>query len=92
MPKKADRKEIFKVHLRGKPVVSSVDPDELAARTKGFSSAQIASICNRAALTAVRRAVKAKNNPKKKTAPVTLTHEDIDKAIEQVAATKELTQ
>lgn len=87
LPTKSDRKEIFKVHLRGKPVVSSVDQDELAARTKGFSNAQIASICNRAALTAVRRAVKATNNPKKKAPPVTLTRKDIDKAIEQVAVT-----
>lgn len=92
LPQKTDRKEIFKVHLRGKPVVSSVDQDELASRTDGFSCAQIAAICNRAALMAVRRAVKAADNAKGKASPVALTRKDIDKAVEQVAATKELTQ
>lgn len=91
-PQKADRREVFKVHLRNKPIAASVNPDDLADCTKGFSSAEIASVCNRAALTAVRRAVKKAGRDKKKAPSITLTGEDIQTAIEQVAATKELTQ
>ncbi len=90
LPEKADRKEILKVHLRGKPVASAMDLDQMAVCTKGFSSAEIASICNRAALTAVRRAVKSSYSAKENPPPVALTREDIDKAIEEVAVAKGL--
>ena len=52
-----ERREIFEVHLRGKPVARNVKISDLAARSEGFSGAQIASVCNLAALRAVRRAV-----------------------------------
>jgi transitional endoplasmic reticulum ATPase len=55
----ADRQEIFAVHLRGKPLAKGVDAQKLAARTEGCSGAEIAAVCNRAALAAVRRAVAA---------------------------------
>ncbi len=53
----AERREIFAVHLRGKPVAPNVTIPGLAARSGGFSGAQIASVCNLAAFRAVRRAV-----------------------------------
>jgi transitional endoplasmic reticulum ATPase len=56
-PEEPERREIFEVHLRGKPVARTVKISELAARSQGFSGAQIASVCNLAALRAVRRAV-----------------------------------
>jgi transitional endoplasmic reticulum ATPase len=56
-PEEPERREIFEVHLRGKPVARTVRISELAARSEGFSGAQIASVCNLAALRAVRRAV-----------------------------------
>jgi transitional endoplasmic reticulum ATPase len=92
MPEKNDRKEIFKVHLSGKPVAMSVDQEDLAVHTEGFSGAQIAAICNRAALMAVRRAVKTEQNPRKKPPSLTVTRADIDKALEEIAVTKALTQ
>ena len=52
-----ERREIFEVHLRGKPVARNVKISDLAAKSEGFSGAQIASVCNLAALRAVRRAV-----------------------------------
>jgi transitional endoplasmic reticulum ATPase len=52
-----DRREIFAVHLKGKPLAPGIHIEELAARTEGLSGAEIASICNKAALAAVRRAV-----------------------------------
>jgi transitional endoplasmic reticulum ATPase len=90
LPEKTDREAIFKVHLRGKPVEAAVDQEELAARTGGFSSAEIASICNRAALTAVRRAVKAAEEAKENASRPAITREDLESAVEEVAAAKEL--
>jgi len=58
-----ERREIFEVHLRGKPLARNVRISELAARSGGFSGAQIASVCNRAALRAVRRAVALAEGP-----------------------------
>ena len=55
----ADRREIFAVHLKGKPLAKGITAKELAARTEGLSGAEIASVCNKAALAAVRRAVAA---------------------------------
>ena len=55
----ADRREIFAVHLRGKPLAKGITAKELAARTEGLSGAEIAWVCNKAALAAVRRAVAA---------------------------------
>jgi len=52
-----ERREIFAVHLRGKPTAPDVDFGGLAERTNGCSGAQIASICRLAALRAIRRAV-----------------------------------
>ena len=52
-----ERREIFEVHLRGKPVARNVKISDLAAKSEGLSGAQIASVCNLAALRAVRRAV-----------------------------------
>jgi transitional endoplasmic reticulum ATPase len=59
LPDEPERLEIFEVHLRGKPVAPGVKISGLAAGTQGFSGAQIASVCNLAALRAVRRAVEA---------------------------------
>jgi len=52
-----ERWEIFEVHLRGKPMARNIKVSALAAKTKDFSGAHIASVCNLAALRAVRRAV-----------------------------------
>ena len=54
LPDLNDRKEIFEVHLRNVKVDSSVDVDFLARQTPGFSGADIANVCNEAALIAAR--------------------------------------
>jgi hypothetical protein len=54
IPDVNDRKEIFLVHLRPLKIDDSVDVDLLARRTPGFSGADIANICNEAALIAAR--------------------------------------
>lgn len=55
----ADRREIFAVHLKGKPLAKGVSAKQLAAKSEGLSGAEIAGVCNQAALAAVRRAVAA---------------------------------
>lgn len=55
MPDLNERKEIFKVHLAPIKIDDSVDIDFLAKQTPGFSGADIANICNEAALIAARK-------------------------------------
>lgn len=54
MPDLNERKEIFQVHLRKIKIDDSVQIDFLAKQTPGFSGADIANICNEAALIAAR--------------------------------------
>ena len=49
------REEIFKVHIRGKPIASNVDLNVLAKATPGFVGADIENTVNEAALLAARR-------------------------------------
>lgn len=55
MPDLNERKEIFHVHLKPLKLDNSVDVDFLAKQTPGFSGADIANICNEAALIAARK-------------------------------------
>ena len=54
LPELSDRKEIFQVHLRDVKIDGSVDLDLLSRQTPGFSGADIANVCNEAALIAAR--------------------------------------
>ncbi|MGE0635586.1 MAG: ATP-dependent zinc metalloprotease FtsH [Bacteroidia bacterium] len=55
MPDVNERQEIFKVHLKPLKLDQSVDVEFLARQTPGFSGADIANICNEAALIAARK-------------------------------------
>jgi cell division protease FtsH len=55
MPDLNERKEIFKVHLAPIKIDDNIDIDFLAKQTPGFSGADIANICNEAALIAARK-------------------------------------
>jgi len=52
------REQIFKVHLKPVKVSDDVDPYKLALQTPGFAGAEIANVCNEAALIAARRGKK----------------------------------
>ena len=52
LPELTDRVEIFNVHLRNLKVNSKLDVEQLARQTQGFSGADIANVCNEAALIA----------------------------------------
>ena len=54
LPDLNERKEIFNVHLRPIKIDTTVDTDFLARQTPGFSGADIANVCNEAALIAAR--------------------------------------
>ena len=54
LPDVRERKEIFEVHLAPLKKVSGLDTDFLAKQTPGFSGADIANVCNEAALIAAR--------------------------------------
>lgn len=55
MPDINERKEIFKVHLKPIKLEPGIDIDFLARQTPGFSGADIANLCNEAALIAARK-------------------------------------
>jgi cell division protease FtsH len=59
LPDLNERKEVFGVHLRPLKLDISVDVDTLARQTPGFSGADIANVCNEAALIAARNSKKA---------------------------------
>jgi len=58
LPDLNERKEIFGVHLRPIKIDESVDAEFLARQTPGFSGADIANVCNEAALIAARNGKK----------------------------------
>ncbi len=59
LPDIRERKEIFEVHLRPIKTAETLDLDFLARQTPGFSGADIANVCNEAALIAARKERKA---------------------------------
>jgi cell division protease FtsH len=54
LPELKEREEIFQVHLRGLKISPDFDVEFMAKHTPGFSGADIANVCNEAALTAAR--------------------------------------
>ncbi|MBQ8062036.1 MAG: ATP-dependent zinc metalloprotease FtsH [Bacteroidales bacterium] len=55
LPELKEREEIFLVHMRGLKIAKDFDVHFMAQHTPGFSGADIANVCNEAALTAARR-------------------------------------
>ena len=55
LPEIGERKEIFQVHMRGLKIAPDFDLDLMAKHTPGFSGADIANLCNEAALSAARQ-------------------------------------
>ncbi|MDA0731973.1 MAG: ATP-dependent zinc metalloprotease FtsH [Bacteroidetes bacterium] len=72
MPDINERKAIFKVHLKPIKTDKTVDIDLLSKQTPGFSGADIANVCNEAALFAAR---KRKNS---------VSHTDFNEAVDRI--------
>jgi cell division protease FtsH len=73
-PDLAGREAILVVHTRGKPLASTVDLNQVARQTSGLTGAELANICNEAAIFAGRRSGDS------------VTQVDFDAAIERVVA------
>ncbi|MFW5755633.1 MAG: ATP-dependent zinc metalloprotease FtsH [Tangfeifania sp.] len=73
-PDRRGREAIFKVHTRNLKLSSKIDLKQLAAQTPGFAGAEIANVCNEAAILAVR------NNREE------VTMSDFEAAIERIIA------
>ena len=54
-PDTVGRREILKVHVKGKPIAEDVDLERIAKQTPGFSGADLANLVNEAAILAARR-------------------------------------
>merc|ERR1719197_1097298 len=72
LPDKDGRVEILKVHVRGKPLADGVDLEAIAARTTGFSGAQLQNLMNESAIYAARKNAEV------------ISFEEIDQAIDRV--------
>ena len=83
-PEQDSRRQIFEVHLRRKPLAEGISAAALAARTEGFSGAEIESVCRRAALYAVRRAVAGTKGESEEAARVLIEAADIEAALEEL--------
>jgi transitional endoplasmic reticulum ATPase len=58
-PDEAARREILDVHLDGRPLADDVDRDDLAARTEGFSGADVAAVVREASMRAIEDVTEA---------------------------------
>ncbi|MGA2903352.1 MAG: CDC48 family AAA ATPase [Candidatus Korobacteraceae bacterium] len=82
-PDEAGREEIFRVHLRDKPLAAEVGLRELVSQTEDCSGADIASICHQAAMLAIRRAVRAGETPGAEPARVVIELADLEAALQR---------
>ena len=85
MPDAKGRESIFKIHTKKKPLAENIDFTKLVEYTDGFSGAEVASVCNRAAMTAIKRFV---NNKEKLVKSIKITQEDFVNAINKIRPEK----
>lgn len=84
-PDSKSREQIFKIHTQKKPLANDVNISKLVEITEGFSGAEIASVANRAAITALKRYVGAKSENIKE---IKVTQEDLIEAVDKVKPRK----
>ncbi|WP_251342881.1 AAA family ATPase [Haloplanus halophilus] len=86
-PDETARRAILDVHTRRKPLAEDVDLDAVAARTAGYSGADLAAVCREAAMLAVRAVADAYPgaDANDHADEVSLTAADFDAALEAVA-------
>ena len=81
LPEWMDRRQIFEIHLKGKPLGLDINMDDLASHTEGVTGAEIAFICKRAALSAIRRVVHSEMEGKM--TDMIIQAADLEKAFEE---------
>ncbi|MEM3064855.1 MAG: CDC48 family AAA ATPase [Candidatus Nitrosotenuis sp.] len=80
-PDAKGRKHIFEIHTKKKPLAEDVDLSKLVEITDGYTGAEIAAVCNRAAIAALRRHV---SGQAKNIKDIKITQQDLLDAIEKV--------
>jgi transitional endoplasmic reticulum ATPase len=80
-PDAKGRKHIFEIHTKKKPLASDVDLAKLVDITDGFSGAEIAAVCNRAAIVALKRHVSGQT---KTLRDIKITQQDLVDAVGKV--------
>jgi transitional endoplasmic reticulum ATPase len=85
LPDSKGRENIFKIHTKKKPIAEDVNLTKLVEITEGFSGAEIEGVCNRAAITAIKRYV---NNKEKSVKSIKITQDDLLHAIKKLRPEK----
>lgn len=95
MPDEKSRKEIFKIHLKNKPLASDVNINDFAKRMEGYTGADIAAICEEATLLTIRKVIldssidtKDKESVKK----VKIDRKAFNEALEKVLKSAQMAQ
>jgi transitional endoplasmic reticulum ATPase len=81
LPDAKGRENIFKIHTKKKPLLENIDFTKLVQLTEGFSGAEIEGVCNRAAMSSIRRYLDKKEKDVKS---IKITQEDFESAIEKM--------
>jgi transitional endoplasmic reticulum ATPase len=90
IPDMESRKEILRVHLKGKPLAPEISVDDLASRTDGYSGADLESVAETATMNAIRRYIDNNKgntqdaNEREKLKQIQVTKADFDEAIKKV--------
>ncbi|MCC6043233.1 MAG: AAA family ATPase, partial [Candidatus Verstraetearchaeota archaeon] len=87
LPDARAREEIFKIHLKGKPLDKDVDIQKLVSLTEGYTGADIAALCNTAAMIALRDFLNKYPNPeeaKKHADELKITTAHFEEALKKV--------
>ena len=89
-PDMDERVEIFKIHLKGKPISPEVDVENLAGKAQGYVGADIDAICREAAILALRDYIKPgmeREDVKKVTSEIVIKNEHFEEAFNMIRPT-----
>lgn len=82
-PDAKGRRHIFEIHTRKKPLASDVKLDTLVDMTDGYTGAEIAAVCSRAAVSALRKHIGGSIKSYK---DIKITQQDLEEAVKKVKA------
>jgi len=80
-PDTKSREHIFRIHTKKKPLADDVNFAKLVELTEGFTGAEIAEVCNRAALIGLKRYIGGKTQSIKN---IKITQTDLAEAIQKI--------
>jgi transitional endoplasmic reticulum ATPase len=80
-PDAKGRKHIFEIHTRKKPLALDVKLDKLVDMTDGYTGAEIAAVCSRAAISALRKHIGGNVKSYK---DIKITQQDLEEAVKKV--------